>query len=133
MNRKPYLVEEVKPERGDVSTLALRPIKHEGFRFQLSQFAWITLNITPFSMPEHPFSMSSSGEHSERLEFGIKAVGDFTSRIKDYKPGTKAYLDGPYGVFTSDRYEDSAGCLHCGWDWHHADYEYACHSGRTWR
>lgn len=35
-------------------------------------------------------------------------MGDFTSRIKDYAPGTKAYLDGPYGVFTSDRYEDSA-------------------------
>jgi predicted ferric reductase len=36
-------------------------------------------------------------------------LGDFTSRIKDVKPGTKAYLDGPYGVFTVDRYEDAAG------------------------
>ncbi|NDJ16431.1 oxidoreductase [Myxacorys almedinensis A] len=109
MTKKTYLVEEVTPERGDVWTLALRPVGHEGFRFQPGQFSWITLNITPLSMREHPFSMSSSGEHSERLEFGIKAVGDFTSKIKDYKPGTKAYLDGPYGVFTSDRYEDSAG------------------------
>jgi predicted ferric reductase len=109
MTKKPFLVEEIKPERGDVWTLALRPIGHDGFRFQPGQFAWITLNITPFSMREHPFSMSSSGEHPERLEFGIKAVGDFTSKIKDYKPGTKAFLDGPYGVFTTDRYEDSAG------------------------
>ena len=109
MIRKPYVVESVNPERGDVWTLALRPIGHDGFRFQPGQFAWITLNITPFSMREHPFSMASSGEHPERLEFGIKAVGDFTSRIKDYQPGTKAYLDGPYGVFSSDRYEDAAG------------------------
>ncbi|MBW4621458.1 MAG: ferric reductase-like transmembrane domain-containing protein [Cyanosarcina radialis HA8281-LM2] len=109
MTKKPYLVEEVKPERGNVWTLALRPFGHEGFSFQPGQFAWITLNITPFSMREHPFSMSSSGERPERLEFGIKAVGDFTSRIRDYPPGTKAYLDGPYGAFTSDRYEDSAG------------------------
>lgn len=109
MTKKPFLVEEIRPERGDVWTLALRPIGHDGFRFQPGQFAWITLNITPFSMREHPFSMASSGEHAERLEFGIKAVGDFTSRIQDYRPGTKAYLDGPYGVFTIDRYEDAAG------------------------
>ncbi|YAF94259.1 MAG: ferric reductase-like transmembrane domain-containing protein [Nodularia sp. CChRGM 3473] len=109
MIKKPYLVEEVRPERGDVWTLALRPRGHEGFRFQPGQFAWITLGISPFGMREHPFSMSSSGENPERIEFSIKALGDFTNRIKDVKPGTKAFLDGPYGVFTTDRYEDSAG------------------------
>lgn len=109
MLKKPYLVEEVIPQRGNVWTLALRPRGHEGMRFQPGQFAWITLNISPFRMREHPFSMSSSGEHPERLEFSIKALGDFTNTIKDVKPGTKAYLDGPYGVFTTDRYWDSAG------------------------
>ena len=53
--------------------------------------------------------MSSSGDRADRLEFGIKAIGDFTSRIKDVQPGTRAYLDGPYGVFTTERYWDSAG------------------------
>jgi predicted ferric reductase len=72
-------------------------------------FAWLTLNITPFSMREHPFSMSSSGDRADRIEFGIKAIGDFTRRIQNYKPGTKAYLDGPYGAFSTDRYWDSAG------------------------
>ncbi|WP_026087293.1 ferric reductase-like transmembrane domain-containing protein [Chlorogloeopsis fritschii PCC 9212] len=109
MLKKPYLVEEVRPERGNVWTLALRPRGHEGFRFQPGQFAWITLDISPFRMREHPFSMSSSGEHPEKIEFSIKALGDFTNTIKDVKPGTKAFLDGPYGVFTTDRYEDSAG------------------------
>lgn len=109
MTRKPYLVEDVIPQRGDVWTLALRPHGHEGITFEPGQFAWITLNISPFRMREHPFSMSSSGDHAERLEFSIKALGDFTKRIKDVKPGTKAFLDGPYGVFTTDRYWDSAG------------------------
>lgn len=109
MTKKPYLVEEVIAQRGNVWMLVLRPWGHNGFRFQPGQFAWLTLDITPLSMREHPFSMSSSGEHLERIEFGIKALGDFTRTIKDIKPGTKAYLDGPYGVFTTDRYEDAAG------------------------
>lgn len=109
MIRKPFLVEEVIPQRGDVWTLALRPIGHEGMRFQPGQFAWITLDISPFRMREHPFSMSSNGDRPERWEFSIKALGDFTNTIKDVKPGTKAFLDGPYGVFTIDRYWDSAG------------------------
>jgi predicted ferric reductase len=109
MTRKPYVVEEVLPQQGDVWTLALRPLGHDGFTFAPGQFAWLTLNITPLSMREHPFSMSSSGDRADRIEFGIKAIGDFTSRIKDVQPGTKAYLDGPYGVFTTDRYWDSGG------------------------
>jgi predicted ferric reductase len=109
MIRKPYLVEEVIPERGNTWTLALRPHGHEGFTFQPGQFAWITLAISPFRMREHPFSMSSSGDRPDRLEFSIKALGDFTRTIKDVQPGTKAFLDGPYGVFTNDRYEDTGG------------------------
>lgn len=95
MTRKLYLVEEVVEQRGDVWSLVLRPRGHEGIKFHPGQFAWITLEISPFRMREHPFSMSSSGDHPERLEFSIKALGDFTQTIKDVKPGTKAFLDGP--------------------------------------
>lgn len=109
MTQQPYLVEAVVPQRGEAWSLALRPRGHEGMQFEPGQFAWITLGISPFRMREHPFSMSSSAEQPQRLEFTIKALGDFTSRIKDVQPGTKAFLDGPYGVFTSDRYFDAAG------------------------
>lgn len=109
MQKKPYLVEAVTPQRGNVWNLVLRPNGHEGLHFQPGQFAWLTLEISPFRMREHPFSLASSAQRCDRIEFGIKALGDFTKTIKDVKPGTKAYLDGPYGVFTSDRYEDTAG------------------------
>jgi predicted ferric reductase len=105
MQKKPYLVEAALPQRGNVWNLVLRPRGHQGMHFQPGQFAWLTLEISPFRMREHPFSMASSAEHPEHIE----AVGDFTNTIKDVKPGTKAYLDGPYGVFTCDRYEDTAG------------------------
>ena len=109
MTKRPYLVEEVVEQRGDVWTLALRPHGHDGFTFEPGQFAWLTLGVTPLNMREHPFSMSSNGDQRDRIEFGIKALGDFTSQIKHVKPGTKAYLDGPYGVFTTERYWDTAG------------------------
>ncbi|MGF1567752.1 MAG: ferric reductase-like transmembrane domain-containing protein [Nodosilinea sp.] len=109
MTQKPYLVEEVIPQRGNVWTLALRPQGHDGFAFEPGQFAWLTLGVHPINMREHPFSMSSCADRRDRIEFGIKALGDFTGCIKDVKPGTKAYLDGPYGVFTTERYPDSAG------------------------
>lgn len=109
MTRKPYLVEAVVPQKGDAWTLVLRPHGHEGITFAPGQFAWITLAISPFRMREHPFSMSSSGDHAEQIAFTIKALGDFTRTIKDVEPGTKAFLDGPYGVFTTERYWDSAG------------------------
>lgn len=109
MVKKPYLVEAIIPQRGNVWNLVLRPRGHEGIPFQPGQFAWLTLEISPFRMREHPFSIASSAEHPERIEFGIKAVGDFTNTIKDVQPGTKAFLDGPYGVFTTDRYENTAG------------------------
>ncbi|WP_216904686.1 ferric reductase-like transmembrane domain-containing protein [Synechococcus sp. CCY 9618] len=109
MTKRPYFVEEVVVQRGDVHTLALRPYGHDGFTFKPGQFAWLTLGVNPVHMREHPFSMSSCADQSDRIEFGIKALGDFTRRIKDVKPGTKAYLDGPYGVFTTESYWDSAG------------------------
>lgn len=107
--KKPYLIEKVIQERGQVWTMVLRPCGHDGMTFQPGQFAWITVDISPFRMREHPFSMSFSGDRPDLLAFSIKALGDFTQGVKDIQPGTKAYLDGPYGVFTTDRYEDSAG------------------------
>jgi predicted ferric reductase len=99
-----WRVVEVRPQRGDTFTLALEPSGHEGMRFEPGQFAWIKLGNSPFTLEEHPFSFSSSAERTERLEFGIKALGDFTRSIADVPPGTPAYLDGPHGSFSIDRY-----------------------------
>jgi predicted ferric reductase len=74
-----WRVAEVRTERGDTHTLALEPAGHEGFRFQPGQFAWIKLD-TPFTLEEHPFSFASSAERTDRIEFGIKALGDFQRR-----------------------------------------------------
>lgn len=104
MKRKPWKVAEVRSEGGDVWTVACEPDGHEGFEFDAGQFAWLTLWESPFSMEEHPFSISSSALRPERLEFTIKDLGDFTASIKDLPPGSTAYIDGPYGAFSFENY-----------------------------
>lgn len=109
--RSPYVVEEVRPERGNTWTVTLRPEGHAGLKFQPGQFAWLTLRSSPFADREHPFSFSSSAAQTERLAFTIKALGDFTQQIKTVRPGERAYLDGPYGAFTPDRHDHAAGFI----------------------
>jgi predicted ferric reductase len=51
-------------------------------------------------------SISSSAEHSpdESLEFSIKAFGDWSGEtVPALVPGTRVWIDGPFGAFTPDR------------------------------
>ncbi|WP_196601917.1 ferredoxin reductase family protein [Gloeocapsopsis dulcis] len=107
MTQKSYRVEAVVPQRGDIYTLVLRPQGHEGIRFLPGQFAWLTLDRSPYRIQEHPFSFSSNADRGDQVALTIKAVGDFTNTIKDVQPGTKAFLDGPHGAFTPDRFDCS--------------------------
>ncbi len=109
MLRSPYRVAEVRRERGDAYTLILEPEGHAGMRFQPGQFAWLTLGGSSFALKEHPFSMASSAARAGTIEFGIKAVGDFTRSAMNVPPGQKAFLDGPYGAFSTDRHPRAPG------------------------
>lgn len=98
--RRPWRVESVRAEPGDTWILTLAPDGHAGMRFNPGQFSWIRIDRTPFSIHENPFSMSSSADRTDVIEFTIASAGDFTSSLGDVRPGTRAHVDGPYGVFT---------------------------------
>ncbi|ADH85928.1 ferredoxin reductase family protein [Desulfurivibrio alkaliphilus] len=111
---RPYVVEEVRPEHGQSWTLRLRPEGHAGMAFKAGQFAWLTLEKLPFAIREHPFSFSSSAMQSGAVEMTIKELGDFTAGIGRVAPGTRAYLDGPYGSFVLDEREAPGFCFVAG-------------------
>ena len=101
---RPWRLEEVGAERGQTTTLALRPPDGLGFRFEPGQFAWFALGRSPYSITQHPFSFSSSAER-DGVEIAVRALGDFTSRVHELEPGTTVYVDGPHGVFSIDQDE----------------------------
>jgi predicted ferric reductase len=111
MRNRPYRVAEVRQERGNSWTLSLEPDGHEGINFKPGQFAWLTLRESPYHIKEHPFSFSSSATRQDRVEFTIRELGDFSRTIKETRVGEITYLDGPYGVFSVDRYPDAAGFI----------------------
>ncbi|SUE30303.1 phenol hydroxylase [Nocardia farcinica] len=112
--RRPWRIEAVTPERGDATTLTLAPVGHPGIRFAPGQFGWLTVDRSPFAITAHPFSFSSSAEDHDGVAITIKALGDFTATVGDIAPGTRAYLDGPHGVFTPDRNEGPGFVLIAG-------------------
>ena len=112
--RRPWRVLEIRPERGGAWTIALAPEGHPGFSFQPGQFGWLVVDRSPFALTQHPFSFSSSATKAGRIEFTIKARGDFTSTIARVPPGARAYVEGPYGLFTIDRHDDPGFVLIAG-------------------
>jgi len=48
------------------------------------------------------------------VQLSIRAVGDFTESVAKLRPGIRAYLDGPHGVFTPDRNEGPGFVLIAG-------------------
>ena len=100
--KTPWRVSSVKSERGNAWTLTLSPDGHKGLRFSPGQFAWLSVHRTPFALAEHPFSIASSSEQSQQLQFTIKELGDFSNTVKFIKPQERVYVDGPYGAFSID-------------------------------
>src|SRR5262245_7324132 len=87
MNMRRWRLERILAERGQTTTLTLRPPDGLDFRFEPGQFAWFALERSPFSLTMHPFSFSSSAERKE-VEIAVKALGDFTSTVHLLRPGT---------------------------------------------
>jgi predicted ferric reductase len=114
---RPWEVVENRPEHGHSQTLVLRPVGHEGFRFEPGQFGWIGFRRSPFSTHQHPISFSSNGDipsHDGTVAFTIKQLGDWsTEMVPEIESGTPAWIDGPHGVFTIDR-EEGAGYVLIG-------------------
>jgi predicted ferric reductase len=106
-----YLIKPLMQLRQPCRVVANRPVADrtwevviesesgQPINFLAGQFAWLNLGHAPFSLTEHPFSISSAPADLPRIAFTIKQSGDFTNRIGEVPVGTRAWLDGPHGHF----------------------------------
>ena len=92
----PYQVTEVVQESHDTWSLHF---KGNAVDHKPGQFAILSL-LRKGEKPEmHPFTVASSPTSGD-LAVSIKAVGDFTSTVKDASPGDQAIISVPYGTFS---------------------------------
>jgi len=98
--RAPYRVVSNRKVADRTWEITVEPEQGEAICFAAGQFSWLNLGHSPFSLTEHPFSMSSAPADRPHIAFTIKESGDFTSSIGSVAAGTRAYLDGPHGNFT---------------------------------
>ncbi len=105
----PYEVVEVIKDFGDSFKLLIKAKNGSSLSFIPGQFGWLTAKNKPYTSDDHPFSFSSSSKDGSIIEFGIKELGDFTREIKHLNPGDTVYMDGPFGNFSIDVFQNSRG------------------------
>ena len=109
--RNPWRVVSNTQERGGVHTLELEPEGRALHRWKPGQFAWLKVGRSPFSLIEHPFTISTAPEKGPSLAFSIKPLGDHSSELAKTPVGARAYVDGPYGAFSIDRMAKAPGLV----------------------
>ena len=96
VRQHPFQITEVVQETHDTWSLHFKggPVDHKP-----GQFAMVSLFHNGRATEPHPFTVASSPTGGN-LAISVKAVGDFTSTIKDITPADRAYIGGPYGSFS---------------------------------
>lgn len=99
-----FRIDKIVPESGDVTSVYLTGRRIDRFDFRPGQYANVIFLSTGRWSP-HPFSFSAA-PNGHFLRVSIKAAGDFTNRVRELTPGTRALLEGPLGAFTAAERRD---------------------------
>lgn len=112
--RHRFEVSEIKEENDNIVSLYIRGKDLEKFKFNPGQFAIFRFLDKAVWFEAHPFSFSQAPNGRE-LRLSIKALGDFTKKIKEkIKPGTLVFIDGPHGIFSPHKAKSSKLALIAG-------------------
>ena len=95
--RVPYVIEEVRMVNKTINEIVMRP-KNEKKRIHYIPGQFIFVGFPDISGLEevHPFSLSSQ-PLGVSISIGVKALGDFTKRLRELRPGMRAVIEGPFG------------------------------------
>jgi predicted ferric reductase len=95
-----YELRDVRSVHPQVVELTLEPLE-EPLAFTPGQLVFVGLDDDAVGRELHPFSITSAPDEAT-LRLVVKAVGDFTTQIRDATPGSMVKVEGPYGRFWHD-------------------------------
>jgi predicted ferric reductase len=99
-----YEVDSVREMGDDLIEIALRPIGRP-VDFVPGQFAMVYIESRD-GWHRHPFTIASAPREGT-LRVTVKALGDYTARLRDeLDPGMPAVIGGPHGRFSYDKGTD---------------------------
>ncbi|MDP3997925.1 MAG: ferric reductase-like transmembrane domain-containing protein [Candidatus Andersenbacteria bacterium] len=100
LNKHRKYVYEVKGVLGINGSIfrVLMTARGERMPYYPGQFAWFSFVGTGALAEAHPFSMSSHPAE-KILAVTVKNLGNFTSQLRQVRPGTLVRVQGPYGRF----------------------------------
>jgi len=94
-------VTEVVEEAPGIWSLRIGGRGLERYGARAGQFFFWRFLAKGFWYTQHPFSISEAPK-GDTLRITVKALGDHTAKFGDIKVGTTVFVEGPFGVFTSD-------------------------------
>jgi predicted ferric reductase len=98
--RRSFRVESVSAEARDVWTIKMVPADGSTLSYWPGQFIFLTLLRPGLRVEEHPFTISSSPGQGDFVTVTVKQSGDYTRSIGQTRPGDRALVEGPFGMFS---------------------------------
>jgi predicted ferric reductase len=93
-----YSIENVTKISSSVTQIRLSPLSQK-IQFTEGQFIFISFKSTALGSEFHPFSISSAPGNG-LIEITVKNLGDYTEKLSNLSSGTKAKIEGPFGIFS---------------------------------
>jgi predicted ferric reductase len=96
VRKHPYTIASVQSENHDITSLYLEGKEVD---YKPGQFMLVNIGGPTGYSEQHPYPISSSPT-DKHLRISAKAIGDFSGSLSEIKPGNKALVEAPYGVFS---------------------------------
>ncbi|MCA9309164.1 ferric reductase-like transmembrane domain-containing protein [Candidatus Saccharibacteria bacterium] len=94
-----FVVDKVVKESSSAVSIYISGQNMTRFNWNSGQYAIFTFLQKGLIPQPHPFSISWSPLDKDVIRVTIKAVGDYTKKLQNLKPGAKVLVEGPLGVF----------------------------------
>jgi len=107
---KKYTLTDIKTSPGDIYTITYK-VDGEFPSVLPGQYFYIKNN---FFGEAHPFTVLDFDKENKTLSFGIKALGKFTTSLRNSKVNEFHYIDGPFGEFTVEGFNDEPKVILAG-------------------